>query len=169
MRIRWFTSLFLLASTLSAEAPRFVSPDGRFETYTTPNSPKGYGSKMFLHRAGGHATGRLLWENGRWIDAKWSPDSRFLAVIDHPDGHVTDVYIFGVSAADATAAPSAMLLYHTPAPFTYDVKWELLAWHLKTREVVLKQEVRDQNAGTFVTHTVTATIGTKPLMWRSKR
>lgn len=82
-----------------------------------------------------------------WIDAKWSPDSQFLAVIDHPDGHIADVYVFGITAADAHA-PTVALLYHTPNALTYDVRWDVVGWHTEKREIVLKQEVRDQDAGT---------------------
>ena len=41
--------------------------------------------------------GVLLRQNNRWIDAKWSHDSRFLA-IDHLDGHISDVYVFDVAS-----------------------------------------------------------------------
>jgi hypothetical protein len=55
------------------------------------------------------------------------------------------------------------LFYHTPNPLTYDAQWDVVRWHAENREVILKQEVRDQNAGTHATHTVIAEIGTKPL------
>ena len=148
---------------------RFISPDGRFEAYTTANLPDGTGMKLFLRRPWSRDPGRLLWQNGRWIDAKWSPDSRFLAVIDHPDGHVADVYVFGVTAAAAAAAPSVTLFYHTPNPFTYDVKWEVVGWSPKKREVMLKQEVRDQNAGTHATHTLKAKIDPKALPYEQPK
>jgi hypothetical protein len=119
--------------------------------------------EAFLRRANAPDAGVLLAKNGRWVDAKWSPDSHFLAVIDHPDGHIADVYVFGVTAANAAASPSVTLFYHTPNPLTYDVRWDVAGWHAEKHEVVLKQEVRDQNAGTHATHTVVAQMGEKPL------
>jgi hypothetical protein len=155
--------LTLLAATQVNAYDRFVSPNGEFEAYTTANFPDGGGMKLFLRRANASDAGVLLAQNGRWIDAKWSPDSYFLAVIDHPDGHIADVYIFGVTAATAAASPTATLFYHTPNPLTYDVRWDVAGWHAEKREVILKQEIRDQNAGTHATHTVVAQIGAKPL------
>jgi len=68
--------------------------------------------------------------------------------------------VFGVTAANAAAAPTATLFYHTSDPLTYDVRWEIVGWHTTQREVVLKQEIRDKSSGT---HTVIAKIGTEPL------
>ena len=161
MRPLWLILTFV-ATTYASAYEQFVSPDGEFEAYTTPASADG-GMKLFLRRAQARDTGVMLAQNGRWIDAKWSPDSRFLAVIDHPDGHIADVYVFGVTAANAAASPIAILFYHTPNPLTYDVQWNVVGWHAEEHEVVLKQEVRDQNAGTHATHRVIAKIGTDPL------
>jgi hypothetical protein len=134
----------------------FVSRNGKFEAYTTANSPAGYGMKLFLRRAHSLDTGVILCENQRWMDAKWSPDSRFLAVIDHSDGHIADVSVFGVTAA---AAPTATLLYHTPNPGTYDVQWEVVGWRSKTRSIILRKEFRFG----IRRETVVAHIGTTPL------
>src|SRR5437762_11646428 len=72
-------------------------------------------------------------------------------------------YVFGVTAANAAASPNVTLFYHTPNPLTYDVRWDVAGWHTEKREVILKQEVRDQNSGTHGMHTVVAQIGAKPL------
>jgi hypothetical protein len=162
MRALWFVLTLLAAAHVSAY-DRVVSPNGDYEAYTTANFPDGGGMKLFLRRANARDTGVLLAQNACWIDAKWSPDSRFLAVIDHSDGHIADVYVFGVTAADASASPSVTLLYHTPNPLTYDVRWDVAGWHAEKREVILKQEVRDHNAGTHATHTVVVQVGAKPL------
>jgi hypothetical protein len=161
MRALWLV-LALLAAAHASAYDRFVSPNGELQAYTTANFPDGGGMKLFLRRANARDTGVLLAQNARWIDAKWSPDSRFLAIINHPDGHIADVYIFGVTAANATS-PSVTLLYHTPNSLTYDVRWDVVGWYAEKREVILKQEVREQNAGTHATHTVVAQIGAKPL------
>jgi len=161
MRPLWLALTFV-AATYASAYEHLVSPNGEFEAYTTPASADG-GMKLFLCRAQARDKAVMLAQNGRWIDAKWSPDSRFLAVIDHPDGHIADVYVFGVTAANAAASPTVTLFYHTPNPLTYDVRWDVAGWHAEKREVLLKQEVRDQNAGTHATHRVIAKIGTEPL------
>jgi hypothetical protein len=148
-----------LLVTQASAYERFVSPNSKFEAYTTALWPNGNGMKLFLRRAGARDTGALLKENNRWIDAKWSPDSRFLAVIDHLDGHISDVYVFGVTSADA--APT--LLYHTPDLRTYDVKWEVTGWNMARREIVLRKDVKHEGPGRITHEKVMVRIGTKPL------
>ncbi len=120
----------------------FASPDRAFEAYTTANHADGTGMKLFVRRAGSDAAGILLAANDRWLTAKWSPDARFLAVIDHSDGHITDVYVFGVSGSDSSPAPGVALYAHNPHPGTYDVMWELAGWDLRRRDVLL---IRDDH------------------------
>jgi hypothetical protein len=157
------TLLAAISILLVAEAPagehRFVSPNGEFEAYTIPANDDGSGAKLFLHRANSCDAGALLRQNNRWIDAKWSPDSRFLAVIDHLDGHISDVYVFSVSGADA--APT--LLCHTPDLHKYDVKWEVTAWDVAHRQIELDKEVKHESAGSITHQKVVARIGTEPL------
>jgi len=124
MRALWLVFTLLAAAHANAY-DRFVAPNGEFEAYTTANLPDGDGMKLFLRRANACDAGVLLAQNGCWIDAKWSPDSHFLAVIDHSDGHIADVYVFGVTAADAAAPPSVTRFYRTPNPLTYDVSWDV--------------------------------------------
>ncbi|MEI6073459.1 MAG: hypothetical protein WCS31_16860, partial [Verrucomicrobiae bacterium] len=131
-------SLSLVISASGYE--HLLSPDDRFEAYTTPHNLDGTGMRLFLRVAGSKANGVLLRENDRWIRTNLSPDSRFLAVIDGSDGHVTDVFIYRVLQHSGTAkteahfltfqsmgavahsarAPEllAQLWYHTPDPFT---------------------------------------------------
>jgi len=101
--------LLLVTETLASEH-RFVSPNREFEAYTTAANDDGTGMKLYLRRANVNDPGVLLRQNNRWIDAKWSPNSQFLAVIDHLDPHISDVYAFAVAAADLTPT----LVYHTP-------------------------------------------------------
>jgi hypothetical protein len=157
--VTFATSLLLVAQVVAAEYRHFVSPDGRFKAYTTAAWQDGTGMKLFLRRTRTLEVGALLKESNRWIDAKWSPDSRFLAVIDHLDGHVSDVYVYGVAAA--AAAPA--LLYHTPDLRTYDVKWEVVDWNVARREIILRKEVTRQMPGRITHEKVVAHIGTKPL------
>ena len=150
--------LLLVAEALAGEHG-FVSPNGDFEAYTTPANEDGSGMKLFLRLANSRDTGVLLRQNNRWIDAKWSTDSRFLAVIDHLDGHMSDVYVFGVGADDA--APR--LLYHTPELHTYDVRWDVAAWHAGRREIVLDKQVTYKSPTKITHEQIVAQIGTKPL------
>jgi hypothetical protein len=158
-----FTSLLKAASY-----PRFVSPNHVFEAYTTPNTEDGTGMKLLLRRFGSSSLGMLLFSNMRWIDVKWSPDSQFLAVIDHSDGHISDVYVFGVEALGSESI-KATLYYHTPNPGTYDVRWDVVGWRLAKRSIILSKEVRDQerevreHVPSVARSTVIARIGATPL------
>ena len=156
-------AITLLAAAHADAYARSISPNGEFEAYTTPNADDGTGMKLFLRRAKSHDTGVLVFENMRWIDAKWSPDSRFLAVVDHNDGHIADVYVFGVRAADA-AQPQITLYYHTPDLSTYDVQWQVRGWRLTERSIILDKEVRDTNGQKPTYHKkIIARIGDAPL------
>ena len=115
--------------------------------------------KLFLHRANSTDAGVLLRQNNRWIDAKWSPDSRFLAVTDHLDGHISDVYIFAVAAGEA----GPTLLYHTPDLHRYDVQWEVTDWDVSRREIVLDKEVKHEMPRGITHEKIIARIGTEPL------
>ena len=149
----------LLVTQVIAGEHHFVSPHGQFEAYTIPANEDGSGMKLSLRRANSRDAGVLVRENNRWIDAKWSPDSRFLAVIDHFDGHISDVYVFGIAATDE--APT--LLYHTPDLHTYDVKWEVTGWDVARREVILERSVKHEMPGRITHEKVIAQIGTQPL------
>jgi hypothetical protein len=151
-------SLLLVAKAL-ADEHHFASPNGEFEAYTIAANDDGTGMKLLLRPANSPDAGVLLRQNNRWIDAKWSPDSRFLAVIDHLDGHMSDVYVFGVTATDA--APT--LLYHTPDLHTYDVKWEVADWDTSRRQVVLDKQVKQETPGKITHEKIIALIGTEPL------
>ena len=149
----------LFVTVALANDHQFVSPNGQFEAYTTAGNQDGTGTRLFLRPAGSRATGVLLRQNDRWIDAKWSPDSEFLAVIDHLDGHISDVYVFGVGGAHAAAT----LLYHTPDLHRYDVQWEVTGWDVARREVILEKAVRREMPGRITHEKVTGRIGTEPL------
>lgn len=150
---------FLFVGEALASEYRFVSPNGQFEAYTTPANQDGSGMKLYLRRANSRDPGVLLRQNNRWIDANWSPNSQFLAVIDHLDGHISDVYVFAVAAADATPT----LLYHTPDLRRYDVKWEVADWDVARGEIILRKEEKHESSGRITDEKVAAHIGTEPL------
>lgn len=151
-------AMLLAAGALAAER-QFVSSNGEFEAYRAPANEDGTGMKLYLRRANAGDSGVLLRQNDRWMDAKWSPDSRFVAVIDHLDGHTSDVYVFGVATADA----SPELFYHTPDLHSYDVKWEVTGWDESRREVVLDKEVKHKTSGGITHEKIVARIGTERL------
>jgi hypothetical protein len=159
MRALLATIPVLLLAEALADEHHFMSPDGKFQAYTIAANEDGTGMKLFLRCAKSRDAGVLLRQNNRWIDAKWSPDSRFLAVIDHFDGHISDVYVFSVGAADA--APR--LFYHTPDLHTYDVKWEVTGWDTARREVMLDKAMTHEMPGRITHKKVVARIGTRPL------
>ena len=160
MRALLAMSLLFVAKAL-ADEHHFASPNGEFEAYTTVSNEDGTGMKLFLRPANSTDAGVLLRQNDRWIDAKWSPNAQFLAVIDHLDGHISDVYIFAVAAANATPT----LLFHTPDLHKYDVKWEVTGWDVARREVVLDKEVKHEMPGRITHEKIEAPVGTEPLKY----
>jgi hypothetical protein len=159
MRVAVLVALFVVVGITRASAQHFVSPNGRFEAYTTANLPDGAGMKLLLRAAGSRNEGILLWKNNRWLDARWSPDSQFLAIIDHLDGHIADVYVFGISAPNAAGQPTATLFYHTPELRTYNIQWDVVDWLSNARSIILKQNVHFG----FRQETIVAHIGTTAL------
>jgi hypothetical protein len=87
------------------------------------------------------------------------PNSNYLAVINHLDGHISDVYVFAV--ASSNAAPT--LLYHTPDLGKYDVKWEVMDWDVARREIILDKQEKHESLGRMTHEKVVAHIGTKAL------
>lgn len=144
MRVSYLVA-FLCCGALSETAwayERVVSPDHRFEAYTTANRSDGTGMKLFVHRYGSTKAGVLLAFNDRWLDAKWSPDSRFLAVGNHSDGHISDIYVFGVGKSADSSTPEVALYAHSPDLDTYDVQWEAVGWRLHRRDILLKKTLK---------------------------
>lgn len=121
---------------------RFVSPNGRWETYTTANHADGTGMKLLLRRRGGSVSGVEVASNDRWLEARWSPDSRFLAVANHHDGHMCDVLVFGVSHSGPVSPPTASLFACSSGGLTYDLQWKVAGWDLRHRNVLLTKTVK---------------------------
>jgi hypothetical protein len=64
--------LLLVAEALAGEH-HFISPDQKWEAYTTAANEDGTGMKLFLRPASSQDAGTLLRQNNRWIDAKCLP------------------------------------------------------------------------------------------------
>ena len=166
-----FIPLIVVAALLIQTVGAY-SPDQRYEESKTPRNLDGTGTKLFLRMSGQRDAGVLLRENDRWIETSWSPDSRFLAVIDGSDGHVTDVLIYRVTSGSTTAATNvqyskfkslgeiaasiqapgfkAKLWYHTPNLFTYDVMWNLVKWDMARNLVFLRKHGPEIQTRTIV-------------------
>src|SRR5437763_756216 len=113
-------ALLALCTTAVAE-DSIPSPDGRFVAYRTPNPTHGIGKRLFVRFAHGTDPGRLLLENDRYMDAQWSPDSRFLAVTNYTDPDISVVLVFGIRGQ--RAVPDAQLFFISPDPGVWDTKW----------------------------------------------
>jgi hypothetical protein len=165
MRSSFAITMILLATLHSAAAyERFIAPNQLLEAFTTAKEPDGTGMKLFVRHRRSGAPAVLLLQNDRWIDAKWSPDSRFLAVIDHLDGRIADVYVFGISAANPAGPLIATLFYHTPELRTYYVQWDVVDWLLNARSIILKKNVHfGFRQETIVAHIGTTALQKKPL------
>ena len=67
----------------------------------------------------------------------------------------------GSISATIDAAPT--LLFHTPELHKYDVKWDVMGWHLPQREVILQKEFKDDPDHRIKYEKVISRIGTTPL------
>jgi hypothetical protein len=145
--------LFLLpclaaAKDLDAVWQSVQSPNGLFEVYRLPDymaedvngKVDGYGTKLFLRKRGDHGQGILLRENGRWMAAQWSPDSRLLGVEDHWDGHASEIYAYKVTLS-TDGKTSSHLIFHTPEN-AYDLKWFIEGWGPGKSLLRLRREQR---------------------------
>jgi hypothetical protein len=132
--------LFLVAVTTRAQTP-FVSPDGRFEGSITPNVEDGVGQKLWVRSNRPSAPSRLILANNRWLEAQWSPDSRFLAVTNHTDGHISVVLVFGIRASASHKIAEPRLYFISPDPGRYDVKWHVVGWDTQQRSIFLHKSV----------------------------
>lgn len=63
MRALWLL-VFLAAADTAIAYERYLSPNGKFEAYTTANFPDGGGMKLFVRRVQAHDPGVLLAQNG---------------------------------------------------------------------------------------------------------
>jgi hypothetical protein len=117
----WFLALLMFGGTALAQ-DSIPSPDGQYLADLSRNPTHGIGKRLFLRYSRGRHPGRLLIANDRSMDAQWSPDSRFLAVTNYTDPHISVVLVFGIRNR-STAEPDAPLLFISPSPGVYDTKW----------------------------------------------
>jgi len=155
--------LFGIMTHASAKVGTWHSPDHKFLATCVPRNIDGTGSRLLLSVTGKPDSKMLLRENDRWIEVSWSPDSKFLALTDGSDGHVTDIFLYRVQASDAndtkvklmslpafgdiaksahTPGIRADIWYHTPNIWTYDVKWEFVGWADQGASVKLTKHSR---------------------------
>ena len=155
--------------------PVFLSPDRRLELYCQERNADGTGARLFLRPLGSREPGVFMIENDRWIDVRWAPDSRLMAIINHPDGHVSDVYVYRITrrgkntdadvrvhhqkicqltgdVADFVVLSNSTveLIWHTPDPWCYDVMWDVLRWDSKRKQLLLSKWRKDTDKGNVV-------------------
>jgi hypothetical protein len=161
--LRTVTTLLIALTAHASADERFPSPNRQFEAYATANYADGSGMKLFVRRTRLDRKGVLLFPinvgstlNGPQIHNFWpSPIMRM--------AHIADAYVFGILAGDGQHLRT-VLYYHTPKPFTYNVKWDVAVWLLRERSIVLTKEVRDQETHTTARTQMIARIGTKSLV-----
>jgi hypothetical protein len=138
---RWAITMLALCTTAVAQ-DSIPSPDGRFIAYHTPNLRDGLGQRLFVRFARDAAPTRLLLQNDHYtdaIDAQWSPDSQFLAITNHTDPHITVVLVFGIHGDGQI--PDAQLLFVSPEPGAWDIKWFVFGWDISHRSILLEKHV----------------------------
>jgi len=135
----WLIALLAFCTTALAQES-IPSPNGRFVAYTSANPTHGIGKQLFVRSAHSDAAGRLLLANDRSLGAQWSPDSRFLAVTNHTDPHVSVVLVFGIRSSQKVV-PDAELLFVSPDPGTFDTKWVVSGWDASHRAILLEKHV----------------------------
>ncbi len=153
---RWCVALLAVCTTAIAQ-DSIPSPDGRFVAYLTTNPTHGIGKRLSVKFAGTKDSGRLLLENDRSMDAEWSPDSKFLAVTNHTDPHITVVLVFQIG--DHGSIPDAQLFFISPDPGVWDTKWFVSGWDTWHRAILLEKRV----AGEEPQPNKRFPIGTKPV------
>ena len=153
---RWCIALLAVCTTAVAQ-DSIPSPDGRLVAYRTPNPTHGIGKRLFVRFASSNDSGRLLLENDRSMDAQWSPDSKFLAVTNYTDPHISVVLVFGIGSH--AKAPDAQLLLISPDPGVWDTKWFVSGWDTSHRTILLQK----RTAGEEPAPKKRFRIGNKPL------
>ena len=135
----WFLA-FLTVCNIGLAQDSIPSPDGRFAAYLSRNPTHGIGKQLFVRYSGLSDGRRLLLANDRSMDAQWSPDSRFVAVTNYTDPHISVVLVFAIRS-HGTGAPDAQLLFISPHPGVYDTKWAVSGWDTSHRAILLEKRV----------------------------
>lgn len=81
---------------------------------------------------------RLFWIPVRRAEFHWSPDSRFLAVLDYWDTKSGNVDVFSLARIDGQL--TATLMVELPGP--YATRYVLKGWNLKEGSIDLQREER---------------------------
>jgi hypothetical protein len=115
----------------------FSSPNGVWLCEIRRQSTQG-GNELAVRNKKARENEIIVWRSPRWLDAAWSPDSKFLAVTDHYDGHESAVFIFAVPNIQHA---DFRLIFQTPRNDDIQAEWSLRNWSVERREVVLNRRV----------------------------
>ncbi|RYD22348.1 MAG: hypothetical protein EOP88_08395 [Verrucomicrobiaceae bacterium] len=113
-----------------------ISPSNAF-VCSIESGQGGYGNVVTLKALSGSRSVEIH-RSDRWVEASWSPDSRWLLVTDHWDGHGANIRVYEVSGNHAAAEWKVREVYATPGPTQYDCKWSLVEWKPENGSVRLK-------------------------------
>ena len=108
------------------------SPNAKLKCWTDA-LPEG-GVKLWLQREGEDKI--LLWSSMRSVGVNWSPNSRWLAVLDNYMAGESAVLIFD---CDQRTNP---LVYQTPFSRSEQDSWSVVSWNVAKKEVALLRNRR---------------------------
>jgi len=134
--LKFATSAFLslVSTNLCSAIENWVSPDGGVECFTRLGH-RGHGEELWIYKRGRKEKEQMLWASDRWIEVNWSPDSKFLAVIDHYENKESAVLVFSIELKKEGIG--WVLLFQTPMETRVPVEWGVVKWNVDKREIVL--------------------------------
>ena len=127
--------IVLAAATCMAEEI-WGSPNGRLECASGLGRQR-KGQELWVRASAVPASRALVWASEGWMEVVWSPDSRFLAVMDHFASEQSAVLVFTVSFNSEKKSISTALLFETPLKEKRKQEWEVKDWNLKRGQVLL--------------------------------
>lgn len=110
------------------------SPNGKFECFAS-NQEEG-GVNLFIRLVSDAPSAKHLWSTIRSLGIAWSPNSRWLAVMDHYLASESAVLIFDCQQEGYP------LVYQTPISKTEQDSWDVVGWDVDKKQVILERNRR---------------------------
>jgi hypothetical protein len=136
MKTLFLFSVAVLGAIQGFTAESWRSPNGQLVCASGLGRER-KGEEMWLRLPAAQNRGELVWASEGWLEAIWSPDSKYLAVIDHYGPGQSAVLVFGIAIDDKTKVISTGLLFETPVKERRKQEWEMKGWDLKKGQVFL--------------------------------